>query len=170
MGSPTLTSVFSFQTIKVDRQVQVTLTGHSDVPLFPDGLVSTVGISGAFLQATVGEVHGGVAFVAAGLPILAGDALLTADSLDCWQGLVHKCVHWLASSLGHFPALHHQIAVVRVAAGGTFRVHVLSLEFLAPRFLAQGRLDPPQQQHQQQDQQGCKDEGLLQNHGDLTCL
>ena len=134
----------------MDWHVWVSLTSHSDVFLLLASLVGTVGVLRAACLAAVCDAHGRFALVAVGMPILAGDVFLGAHGLDIIQRLVHKGVHWLASSMCHPPALHHLIAVVGVAAGGAARVHVLPPEFGGRRFLAQGRLDLHQQQHQDQ--------------------
>ena len=132
------------------------------------GLVGTVGVLGAARLAAVCDVHGGVAFIAVSPPILAEDVFLGADGLDIFQGLVHKGVHRLAPSLGHFSAHHHLVAVVGVVAWGVAGVHVLPLELHGRRFPAQGRLDPPQHQ-QHQDQPWQQDQGL-RSHGGFTFL
>ena len=132
----------------MDWHERFTRTSHYDAFLHLGGLVGAVGVLGAASLAAVCDAHGGFALVAVGLPILASDFLLGAHGLNIGQRLMHKGVHWLAFPLGHLPAEHHQVAVVGVAAGGAARVHVLPLELGSCRFLAQGRLDPHQQQHQ----------------------
>ena len=132
----------------MDWHVRVSLTSHNDVFIRLGGLVGTVGVLGAAGLTAVCDAHGGVALVAIGLPILAGNIFLGAHGLDISQGLVHKGVHWLASITGHVPALHHLVTVVGAAGRGSAGVHVLPLELGGCSFLAQGRLDPHQQQHQ----------------------
>ena len=100
----------------MDWHIRFSFTSHYDAFLHPGGLVGTVGVLGAASLAALCNVHGGVALVAAGLPILSGDFLLVAHGLDIGQGLVHKGVHWPAFPLGHRPADHHQVAVVGAAA------------------------------------------------------
>ena len=120
----------------MDWHVRVSLASHNDVFLRLGGLVDTVGVLGVATLAAVCDVHSGVALVAVGLPILAGDIFLEAHSLDIGQGLVHKGVHRLAPILGQVPALHHLVAVVGAAGRGRAGVHVLPLKLGGCSFLA----------------------------------
>ena len=98
----------------MDWHIRFSFTSHYDAFLRPGGLVGTVGVLGAASLAVLCNVHGGVALVAAGLPILAGDFLLGAHGLDIGQGLVHRGVHWSAFTLGHLLADNHQVAVLEL--------------------------------------------------------
>lgn len=119
---------------EVDWHVWVPLTSHYDVFLCLGGLLCTVGVLGAAGLAAVCDAHGGVALVAIGLPILAGNIFWEHTAWTSAWGLVHEGVHWLASILGQVPALHHLVAVVEAAGREVLKSILLPLKLGGCRF------------------------------------
>lgn len=119
--------------VKVHRDLWVTLAGNDDPPGAGACPVSAVGSPRAPCLSAVCDLH--YTLVTVHLPILALDAGGTADATNVPDVFVDEGVEAFALVRSHLPSLHHQIAVA-VTATGLLRVNMLPKEPLVHSVLA----------------------------------
>lgn len=121
--------------VKVHRDLWATLTGDDDTPGAGTCPVPAVGKPRAPCLSAVGDLHH--ALVTVHPAILARDAGGTADAANVPDVFVDEGVEVFALTRSHLPPLHHQVAVVVIAAC-PLRVNVLPKEPLVHLVLAVG--------------------------------
>lgn len=122
-----------YLSVKVHRDLWVTLAGNDDPPGAGACPVSAVGSPRAPCLSAVCDLH--YTLVTVHLPILALDTGGTADATNVPDVFVDEGVEAFALVRSHLPSLHHQIAVA-VTATGLLRVNMLPKEPLVHSVLA----------------------------------
>lgn len=126
--------------VKVHRDLWVTLTGNDNSPSACTCPVSTVGKPRAPCLSAVCDLH--YTLMTVHPAILALDIGGTADATNVPDVFVDEGVEVFALTRSHLPSLHHQVAVV-VIATCLLRANMLSKEPLVHLILAIGGLHKP---------------------------